>query len=258
MNTNTINYRKHQITEALKSGTPLRDAVAPGEFLALVAHLDPLSYGRGSNVLGGQLNVDEDEQFEYEITEQLGDAAVEVARQTYLMDDVRAEINRHKFANGLLADDEILAFALFLVVDSALVNDALDSEEMEFDDVADLINHVAKRIKFLLSCIRNGRLDILNTVIQYTKLKKTENIDTVFLFPTFEADDGGTLEYYKAMTDKNAYRNYFQQELDKSKAQYEESKRLSELLNAEEDDEDAYSDNYEDDREPLVERDFEC
>ncbi len=264
MNTNTIKNRKNEIVEDLKSGKRLFRTVAPFELLTLIADLDPINFFRGTAVLADQLGADPMEMVQMCTAEQLTPPAVDVARHTFLMDDARTEINRYKYERGLLGDDEILAFALFLVVDSALVNDALEYDEVEFDDVAELVNHVASRIKFLMSCLRESRFDVLNSIIQYTKAKKSEGIDTVYLFPTIKADDGGFLDYYKAMTEKDEYPKYVVKEIQKfNEALKDRLDNESEddgdetTDNAEDGEDDDGSSNYDDYEEPLVERDFE-
>ena len=51
MNTNQINNRKAALIQSIKNGLPLDYSVAPGEFLALVAHTDPVNFSRGFDTI---------------------------------------------------------------------------------------------------------------------------------------------------------------------------------------------------------------
>ena len=130
----------------------------------------------------------------------------------------------------------------------------VDSETLKFSDI---IGMKGDRTPHVWDDGDNERLDILNTVIHFIKVQKSDEIDTVFLLPTFDADDGGVLEYYKAMTDKDAYKAYFKKECGRLRAQYTKNERQQAELNADDGDESNNYNNYEDDKEPLVERDFE-
>ena len=50
MNTNQINNRKAALIQSIKHGIPLNESVAPGEFLVLVAHTDPVNFNRGFEI----------------------------------------------------------------------------------------------------------------------------------------------------------------------------------------------------------------
>ncbi len=254
MNERMITNRKREIAEAVRSGKDIRTVVAPGELLALIGHTDPVSYDRGADMFCQQVGLQPEDLFEYQLDEQLSGEALEIARNSFLMDSTREKINRHKYTNGLIPDDEIIAFAMFLVSDADIISSVNDYGEVEFDDVSDLVNHIARRIKYLLLCIQNGRYDLLNAIIQFVKRNKTDSIDTLFLFPTVETDDGGVVEFYKAWTDSNAYNAFHEKECAKRMAAYEAEKQMRTLVDDEEDDE---SDECEDYEEPLVERDFE-
>ena len=157
MNTNQINSRKATLIQSVKNGKPFRLTVAPGEFLALVAHTDPLNFNRGFEMLREQTKVDDDAFYDYMVENECSEEKLEMVRNSLYMDPVRAQINRFKYENGLIPDDEILAFVLFLIADSDLVAYATETGEVEFDDLANLINHMANRAKFLLMCLRDNR-----------------------------------------------------------------------------------------------------
>lgn len=260
MNTNQMHNRKMALANALKNGKPFRYAVAPGELLALIAHSDPLDFGRGTELLLKQTKANESDFYEYQFDNRCYESALEVARNTYYMDPVRAEVNKFKYENGLLADDEVLALALFFLADSDAVINCADYGEAEFDDFANLVNHVANRMKFLLLCMRDGRYDILNTVIQFARAKKTSDIDSIFCLDTVEPDDGGTIDYFKAMIDHEAYANYCLKEHEKEPTRKTQRKvSFSDDDSDTDSDDDFYGDDdYDDDTgEPIVERDFE-
>ena len=207
MNTNQINNRKAQIIESLKAGLGLRNAVAPGELLALVSNADPINFERGVGVLTMQTGVDSDEMLDYQINNECCESALEVARHTVYMDPERSMINAYKYENSLIPDDELLAFALFFIADSDLVTSANETDEVEFDDVANLINHMANRMKFFFTCLREKRYDILNLIVHYARKYKSEDIDTRFCFDTVTPDDGGVIEYFNSLVDVNAFRS---------------------------------------------------
>ena len=207
MNTNQINNRKAQIIESIKAGLRLRNAVAPGELLALVSNADPLNFERGVGVLTMQTGVDSDEMLDYQIDNECCESALEVARHTVYMDPERSMINAYKYENSMIPDDELLAFALFFIADSDLVTSANETGEVEFDDVANLINHMANRMKFFFTCLREKRYDILNLIVHYARKYKSEDIDTRFCFDTVTPDDGGVIEYFNSLVDVNAFRS---------------------------------------------------
>ena len=207
MNTNQINNRKAQIIECLKAGLGLRNAVAPGELLALVSNADPINFERGVGVLTMQTGVDSDEMLDYQIDNECCESALEVARHTVYIDPERSMINAYKYENSMIPDDELLAFALFFIADSDLVTSANETDEVEFDDVANLINHMANRMKFFFTCLREKRYDILNLIVHYARKYKSEDIDTRFCFDTVTPDDGGVIEYFNSLVDVNAFRS---------------------------------------------------
>lgn len=257
MNTKHMINRKAALIQSLADGKDIRHAVAPAEFLRLAALTDPLDFDRGVSALLDHTKADEGEFFGYQFDNECYAAALEVGRNTFFMDPVRAKINKYKYESGLLADDEILAFALFLVIDSMLVTEAQDSGELEFDDVANLINHVANRIKFILMCMHDGRYDVLNTIIQYVRKYKAEEVDTLYCFDTVTPDDGGVIDYFKAMTDHECYGEFYDNLCEERRLAYEARKSFEGFHadeSPEDDDEDDCEDEYE---EPLVERDFE-
>ena len=207
MNTNQINNRKAQLIESIKAGLALRNSVAPGELLALVSNADPINFERGVGVLTMQTGVDSDEMLDYQIDNECCESALEVARHTVYMDPERSMINAYKYENSLIPDDELLAFALFFIADSDLVTSANETDEVEFDDVANLINHMANRMKFFFTCLREKRYDILNLIVHYARKYKSEDIDTRFCFDTVIPDDGGVIEYFNSLVDVNAFRS---------------------------------------------------
>lgn len=165
-------------------------------------------------------------------------------RNAFSTDPVRMKLSQFKYESGLIPDDEILAFVLFLVADSDLVEYASATGEVEFDDLADLLNHMANRAKFLLMCLREGRFDILNAVVQFARKYKSEQIDTIFCFDKVEPDDGGLADYYKAMTDHDAFATLND---DPTEDDFDDGEEYDDKL-----------DEYDrDEEEPAVERDFE-
>jgi hypothetical protein len=107
----------------------------------------------------------------------------------------------------MIPDDELLAFALFFIADSDLVTSANETGEVEFDDVANLINHMANRMKFFFTCLREKRYDILNLIVHYARKYKSEDVDTRFCFDTVTPDDGGVIDYFNSLVDVNAFRS---------------------------------------------------
>ncbi len=259
MNTNQINSRKAALIQSVKNGNSFNKSIAPGEFLALVAHTDPVNFNRGFEMLREQTKVDDDDFYDYMVENECSEEKLEAVRNTIYMDPVRAKINKFKYDNGLIPDDEILAFVLFLIADSDLVSNANETGEVEFDDLANLINHMANRAKFLLLCLRENRYDILNLVVQYARKEKSDQIDTLFCFDTVEPDDGGIISYYKTLTDHKA----FVEAQGKSHGSaYTAEDRMHDLGLCDDDEDDYEDDVYENEDEeeldePLVERDFE-
>ena len=252
------NYnRKAALIQSVKNGNSLDHSVAPGEFLALVTHTDPLNFERGLCMLLDQIKADEGEFFGYQHENECYENGLETARNTLFMDPVRSQINRFKYEKGLIPDDEILAFVLFLIADSDLVAYATDEGEVEFDDLANLINHMANRAKFLLMCLRDNRYDILNLVVQYARKEKSEQIDTLFCFDTVEPDDGGVIDYYKILTNHEAFGRKCDIDEEVRRAAYAARKNMADLDAYDDEDEDEDCDTSDDFEEPLVERDFE-
>ncbi len=153
----------------------------------------------------------------------------------------------NKFTNGLIPDDEIIAYAIFLICDSDIVENANEYGEIDFYDIPDLVNHIAQRIKFILLCIQNKRYDILNAIISHVKRNKADDINTLLIYPTVEANDGGVTEFVKAWTDSKAYNEFHAKECEKRRNEYEDDE---EIIDEEED-------NDVENEEPIVERDFE-
>ena len=174
-------------------------------------------------------------------------------------------MNKYKYENALLADDEILAFALFLVGDSLIVKETEDDEDIDFSIAADLVNHVAKRLKFLLMCMNMGRYDVLNTVIQFARHEMKTPINTMYCFDAVEPNDGGVTNYFKVMTDRDEYakhydawRNEIRQRIEDEKKQKEVDNLKAQVKKLTEKPKDPPIDHYGIKRdEPLVERDFE-
>lgn len=266
MNTTTAANRKYAIANAIKSGKRIDHAMTPGELLGLAAFSDPLNYNRGRDMLCKQIGADDDELFDFEMDNELSDDALELARHSFMMDDTRNELNRIKYGNALIADDEILAFAYFLVTGSDIIETANNFCEVEYDDAANLVNHVANRLKFLLVCLREGRYDVLNMVIRFVRKNSDPDIDTLSIFPDVVSDDGGVVEYYQAMVDPRAYAVYREKERAKMLGDSEGFRATENATKTDEDeyadeDEDAEEDDCDNDsedfEEPLVERDFE-
>lgn len=264
MNTKAISNRKKELKDAIKAGMNITEAISPAELLALVISTDPLDVGNGCLLLSKQLGLNEDsaELDEYLLNSQMFDNnSHESARETFLMDDVRKKRNKYKYENGLLTDDEILAFTLFLISDADLISAFNNYGEIEYDDISDLINHVSSRMKFLLQCFAGHRYDILNTVCQYVRENKTGDIDTFMVYTDVGVDDGGVIDYFKKMTDTYAFNPDYENELsqrivgkrmDEYLSEVIPNSHLGEINSTER--EDYGKPNYE---EPLVERDFE-
>lgn len=266
MNTNQINNRKAAFTQAMEAhDKDIHHAIAPAELMAIIHHCDPLNYNRGLGILIDTTFVDEDMLMEYMDEKHCWAHDWEAALNTFLMDPVRTRLNKHKYENGLLPDDEILAFALFLVGDSLLVRETDNGEVPEYCDTADLVNHVAKRLKFLLMCLSLGRYDILNTAIQFARYEMKTNVESDFCFDSIEPDDGGVMHYFKVMTDHTEYakhydewRNSIRQRIEEEKKQKEVAALKAQVKKLTEKPKDPPIDHYGIKRdEPLVERDFE-
>lgn len=241
MNTNHSFNRKAALQQSIAHGKSLTKSVAPAEFLSLVAYTDPLNFDRGVHLLADQIGVKETDIRTYQRENECYEASLESMRNAFSTDPVRMKLSQFKYESGLIPDDEILAFVLFLVADSDLVEYASATGEVEFDDLADLLNHMANRAKFLLMCLREGRFDILNAVVQFARKYKSEQIDTIFCFDKVEPDDGGLADYYKATTDHDAF------------AALNDDPTVDDWNNDEE-----YDDRYGRDEEGhIVERDFE-
>lgn len=241
MNTNTFFSRKAALKQSLAHGESLKKSVAPAELLSLVTYTDPLNFDRGLHLLADQIGAKETDVKTYQQENECYANSLEVARNAFFSDPVRMRLNQFKYEHGLIPDDEILAFVLFLIADSDLVGYASKTSEVEFDDLADLVNHMANRAKFLLMCLREGRFDILNAAVQYARKYKSEQINTIFCFDHVEPDDGGLTEYYKAMTDHEAF------------AELNYDPTVDDWDNDEE-----YDDGFgRDEEEPIVERDSE-
>lgn len=244
MNTNHSFNRKAALQQSIAHGKSMTKSVAPAEFLSLVAYTDPLNFDRGVHLLADQIGVKETDIRTYQRENECYEASLESMRNAFSTDPVRMKLSQFKYESGLIPDDEILAFVLFLVADSDLVEYASATGEVEFDDLADLLNHMANRARFLLMCLREGRFDILNAVVQFARKYKSEQIDTIFCFDKVEPDDGGLADYYKAMTDHDAFAalndNLTEDDFDDG-VEYDDK-----------------LDGYDrDDEEPAVERDFE-
>lgn len=85
---------------------------------------------------------------------------------------------------------------------------------------------------------------ILNAVVQFARKYKSEQIDTIFCFDKVEPDDGGLADYYKAMTDHDAFAALND---DPAEDDFDDSEEYDDKL-----------DEYDrDEEEPAVERDFE-
>lgn len=265
MNTNQINNRKAAFAIAMENdNSDLHHAIAPAELMAILHHCDPLHYDAGIDVLLETTEVDETLLMEYMDSNACGEHDWNSALNTFLMDPVRAQLNKIKYEKGLLADDEILAFALFLVGDSLLVKEALTGREPEYDDTADLVNHVASRLKFLLMCINEGKYALLNTAIEYARREMSAFVDTSFCFDEITPSDGGVIEYYQFMTDHRVFgkkygewKNQFKQKFKEERAKMAcegLKKRLRTVVNEDEETDEISPSEYD---EPLVERDFE-
>ena len=85
---------------------------------------------------------------------------------------------------------------------------------------------------------------ILNAVVQFARKYKSEQIDTIFCFDTVEPDDGGLADYYKAMTDHDAFAALND---DPTEDDFDDGEEYDDKLAGYDSDEE----------EPAVERDFE-
>ena len=202
MNTNQINAKKELFIRAMeKDNKDLIHAVAPAEMMTIIHKCDPLHHHNGENHLLEISNADELCFDNYCFDNHCGESDYMVARDTFLMDPVRAELNKIKYEKGLITDDELLAFALFLVGDSLIVKEHEEDEDIDYRATANLVNHVASRLKFLSSCMNLARYDMLNTIIQFARQDMDTPIDTSYCFDEVEMEDGGVLDYYGRMTD---------------------------------------------------------
>ena len=269
MNTKQINNRKAAFMLAMaENPKDINHAVAPAELMAIIAHTNPLQFEDGVGTLFMDSGVDEETYYDYLMCRQCNDESLAEIRHSFLMDPVRAKLNKFKYEKGLIPDDEILAFALFLVGNSRIVEEYEVIDENELHDMAELVNSTANRLKFLLQCMNEGRYDILNTVIQFTHKVMETNVDPVYCFDEVTPEDGGVLDYYKRMTDRVEFGKTFDKETAAEKAFWERyqkayddfSRKHEANLNPH-----LHDDGIEDELppmsyapdEPLVERDFE-
>lgn len=256
MNTKHIQNRKAAFAIAMENhgSSYLPTTIAPAEMMALVANSDPLNFWNGVNDLTEYANADENDMMEYMLNNQCSDESLSEIRHSFLMDPIRNKLNKIKYEQGLIPDDEILAFALFLVGDSLLVREADTDSYICFDDSATLVNHVANRLKFLCLCMSDGRYDLLNTVIQYARKEMCTTVATNFVFDEVEADDGGVAEYYRTMTDPEAFKKRYEANEEAfRKAMKTRAKDKNIFIDDQNDDIPTRADQDE----PLVERDFE-
>ena len=94
-------------------------------------------------------------------------------------------------------------------------------------------------------------------MLRYVRKCKAEEVDTIYCFDTVTPDDGGVIEYFKAMTDHECYGEFYDNLCEERRLAYEARKSFEGFHadeSPEDDDEDDCEDDYE---EPLVERDFE-
>lgn len=259
MNTNQINAKKEFFIRAMeKDNKDLIHAVAPADMMAIIHQCDPLHHYNGENHLLEISNADELCFDDYCFDNHCGESDYMVARDTFLMDPVRAELNKIKYEKGLITDDELLAFALFLIGDSLIVKEHEEDEDIDYRATANLVNHVASRLKFLASCMNLARYDMLNTVIQFARQDMDTPIVTSYCFDEVEMEDGGVLDYYGRMTDVAAFAHpHDMKERAYAIAKKTTDKIMKELGKR-------YPDVFETDgnekvpeEEPLVERDFE-
>lgn len=271
MNANQIKNRKAAFMIAMKrDNNDLHRAVAPAELMAILHHCDPLHYEKGIDILLDTSEVREDMLMEYMDSNNCWEHDWNSALDSFLMDPAREKLNKIKYEKGLLADDEILAFALFLVGDSGLVNQSENGGEPGYGDTADIVNHVAKRLKFLFMCMNEGRYDLFNTTIQYARREMKTPVDTSFCFDEFEPDDGGVIQYYKYMTDHRMFSNEYDEWKNQPRKMLENERTkiandglkigLQNILNKDDKKEDEEDEEFPTriiQDEPLVERDFE-
>ena len=270
MNTKQISNRKAAFMLAMaEDPKDINHAVAPAELMAIIAHTNPIQFEDGIGTLFMDSGVDEETYYDYLMRRQCNDESMAEIRNSFLMDPVRAKLNKIKYEKGLIPDDEILAFALFLVGNSRIVEEYDVIDENELYDMAELVNSTANRLKFLLQCMSEGRYDILNTVIQFTHKKMETNVDCVYCFDEVTPEDGGVLEYYKQMTARVEHGKTFDHETEMEKAFWEryqksyddwsrkQTENMSPPVSRYNDDEDDEIPKHMNDDEPLVERDFE-
>lgn len=270
MNTNQIRNRKAAFMMAMaENHKDINHAVAPAELMAIIAHTNPIQFEDGVGTLFMQSGVDEETYYDYLMRRQCNDESLAEIRHSFLMDPVRAKLNKIKYEKGLIPDDEILAFALFLVGNSRIVEEYDVIDDNELYDMAELVNSTANRLKFLLQCMNEGRYDILNTVIQFTHKVMETNVDTVYCFDEVIPEDGGVLDYYKRMTDRVEHGKIFDVETEMERAFWEgyqknyddrsrkQAENMTPPVKCYNDDEDDEIPMRVNDDEPLVERDFE-
>ena len=253
MNTNQINNRKAEFVLAMKENNrDLYRAIAPAEMMAIIHKCDPLHYHNGENHLLEISNADELCFDNYCFDNHCGESDYMVARDTFLMDPVRAELNKIKYEKGLITDDELLAFALFLVGDSLIVQENEEDEDVDYRAKANLVNHVASRLKFLASCMNLARYDMLNTVIQFARQEMDTPIDTSYCLDEVEMKDSGVLNYYDRMTNVKAFTRLHDMEEGLRVLARKAAEKMVEEYRKKVGDK-----KIESEEEPLVERDFE-
>ena len=253
MNTNQINAKKELFIRAMeKDNKDLIHAVAPAEMMTIIHKCDPLHHHNGENHLLEISNADELCFDDYCFDNHCGESDYMVARDTFLMDPVRAELNKIKYEKGLITDDELLAFALFLVGDSLIVKEHEEDEDIDYRATANLVNHVASRLKFLASCMNLARYDMLNTVIQFVRQEMDTPIDTSYCLDEVEMKDSGVLNYYDRMTNVKAFTRLHDMEEGLRVLARKASEKMLEEYRKKVGDK-----KIESEEEPLVERDFE-
>ena len=166
-------------------------------------------------------------------------------------------LNKIKYEKGLIPDDEILAFALFLVGNCRIIEECDFNDELFFEDYAELINITANRLKFLILCMNNGRFDLLNTVIQFAHKEMQPNASTEYCFAEVTPDDRRVLDYYKRMTDHVAFGEDYDLTSAAEKEFWERVNKVREERLKKNDVEDEEIPTRIINDEPLVERDFE-
>ena len=253
MNTNQINAKKELFIRAMeKDNKDLIHAVAPAGMMTIIHKCDPLHHHNGENHLLEISNADELCFDNYCFDNHCGESDYMVARDTFLMDPVRAELNKIKYEKGLITDDELLAFALFLVGDSLIVQENEEDEDVDYRAKANLVNHVASRLKFLASCMNLARYDMLNTVIQFARQEMDTPIDTSYCLDEVEMKDSGVLNYYDRMTNVKAFTRLHDMEEGLRVLARKASEKMLEEYRKKVGDK-----KIESEEEPLVERDFE-